>query len=1059
MRAKINGSEVYLKDDQAPAFSSSINKLTDPSKVSGVTSTTIKVVATVEAKRVLGTEFMAEAKRTTRPTLTIGEQGELFNSSILPLRQDRETIECFAVGGNASWFEYAKATKLNEFDYGISELITSAVQQATWTDEDSFLFFPLIDFGLLFTKSSTYDVQPSSLKPGARVHRLLNDAMAPTGLRFVAMGSFADHWKKVMVIDPQAKPSFEIATPWPWNELAEGGFNPDTYYFVPSVDGLLDLTFDTVTPIICGYDPFNPEYDGIRFRISLYDFTDQVALASYEPPLLFFLDTDYGTLTLDHDFTGINVKAGHNIGVAVQALGLDDQERSFETLGVGGVMAYSLNSGAQTLNLTASFSESFEITDALLTREYLAGTHLQLSSVAPDMTLSELIVAFGAACGLAFNTRPELGVIELWDDREYFPNSATGVSTRDWSGRIDHSIGPAKEVPDTSSSITLKWKADDTDRLLNRANRTIDAPEGFGGYVQDLGGTAGVTTIEVPFAPTVTGKLFGTCVVPCMSKYKGTIGEDDYEREPRMLIADGTASGDWKFDGSTMSVYPLVYFHSSEAVVVLPFGNANITADAQKESKDYQWKRRLRRISESSVLEAYIRIYDHEFQGFDHGMPTLVDDGSGPAWYYVQEISQHQFGTGKPTKCTLVQIPGKRVSLNPNTVVAPFPVPVTPVTPPPIPGYLGFNLTASAVQFVSGDGIIVGGQFTTYGLTTVGYFVKLNSDGSLNSTFTSNSGTGFNSAVVDIKIQSDGKIVCCGQFTAYNGNSCGGIARINADGTFDTTFNSGGAGIGTPASNYTGGLEILADGTIIMVGVFTVFNGVSGKGYIVALDPTGAVSTTFLTGTGFSNLCYNIKKDLAGKVVITGIFASYKGVSTSNVIRLNSVGTKDTSLVWPTTTPNGSGLVLTGIGMQADGKILLAGNITQYGGVTVPGVIRIANDGTLDTAFNTNLIAGGDIPASPGVVKYFADGRIFVCGKGMVALDSDGTTSSTQYITSITSTSAVIYDMAIRNDGLAAVVGSFVTINGSTALRIFSFNIGSFSDFNNDFNDDFNNGG
>ena len=40
-----------------------------------------------------------------------------------------------------------------------------------------------------------------------------------------------------------------------------------------------------------------------------------------------------------------------------------------------------------------------------------------------------------------------------------------------------------------------------------------------------------------------------------------------------------------------------------------------------------------------------------------------MDDGSGPAWYYVQEITQHQFGTNDPTRCTLVQIPGKVAQL------------------------------------------------------------------------------------------------------------------------------------------------------------------------------------------------------------------------------------------------------------------------------------------------------------------------------------------------------------------------------------------------------------
>ncbi len=72
-------------------------------------------------------------------------------------------------------------------------------------------------------------------------------------------------------------------------------------------------------------------------------------------------------------------------------------------------------------------------------------------------------------------------------------------------------------------------------------------------------------------------------------------------------------------------------------------------------------------------LEAYVRLRDHEMQGFHHGIPTLLDDGSGAAWYYVQKIHDHQFKLNEPTKCTLVKIGGA-------TEIGQS---VVPLTPPP----------------------------------------------------------------------------------------------------------------------------------------------------------------------------------------------------------------------------------------------------------------------------------------------------------------------------------------------------------------------------------------
>ncbi len=66
---------------------------------------------------------------------------------------------------------------------------------------------------------------------------------------------------------------------------------------------------------------------------------------------------------------------------------------------------------------------------------------------------------------------------------------------------------------------------------------------------------------------------------------------------------------------------------------------------------------------------------------------------------------------------------------------------------------------------------------------------RLNSDGTLDTTFIT--GMGADSYVYAITLQPDGKILIGGDFTEYNGTTANRIARLNADGTLDTTFTTG----------------------------------------------------------------------------------------------------------------------------------------------------------------------------------------------------------------------------------------------------------------------------
>jgi uncharacterized delta-60 repeat protein len=66
---------------------------------------------------------------------------------------------------------------------------------------------------------------------------------------------------------------------------------------------------------------------------------------------------------------------------------------------------------------------------------------------------------------------------------------------------------------------------------------------------------------------------------------------------------------------------------------------------------------------------------------------------------------------------------------------------------------------------------------------------RLNSNGSLDTAF--NPGLGANDKIQELTLQSTGKILVGGWYTSYNGTNCNYFIRLNTNGSLDTTFNSG----------------------------------------------------------------------------------------------------------------------------------------------------------------------------------------------------------------------------------------------------------------------------
>ncbi len=264
----------------------------------------------------------------------------------------------------------------------------------------------------------------------------------------------------------------------------------------------------------------------------------------------------------------------------------------------------------------------------------------------------------------------------------------------------------------------------------------------------------------------------------------------------------------------------------------------------------------------------------------------------------------------------------------------------------------GFNRSVESLNLQPDGKIIVGGHFTSFNGTSSKRIVRLNTDGSLDTSFSPE----FNSQVICVVLQPDGKIVVGG----------GGLVRLNTDGSLDTSF----------APWTVGDVRSLAlqpDGKIIVCGGFTSFYEAS-RNRILRLRADGSLDTSFDPKDGFNNVVHSVALQPNGKIVIGGRFTSFNGTSRNLIARLNADGSLDTSFNPGT---GFRGVYVMSVATQSDGKIIAGGDFDIFNGTFRLNIARLNADGSLDTSYNL-------IPGFFGSYVFFVavqpNGKIIVGG-------------------------------------------------------------------------------
>ena len=335
-------------------------------------------------------------------------------------------------------------------------------------------------------------------------------------------------------------------------------------------------------------------------------------------------------------------------------------------------------------------------------------------------------------------------------------------------------------------------------------------------------------------------------------------------------------------------------------------------------------------------------------------------------------------------------------------------------------------ITAMALQ--PDNRILIGGFFSTYDNVPRSRIARLNPDGSLDTTF--NPGSGANDSIGTITLQPDGRIIIGGNFTEYNGVPINRIARLNPDGSLDTTFNPG---WGANEIVYITALQ--PDGRILVGGNFTEINGIT-RNRIARLNPDGSLDTSFNPGYGADSWIETIAIQQDGRILIGGEFWRYDNVDRNFIARLNPDGSLDTSFDIGT----GASATVQNIKVQADGKIVIVGNFTTFNDIPRSRVARLNPDGSVDMSFNPGAGANGWVETT----AIQNDGKIIIVGGfttydnvprvRIARINSDGSLDTT--FDQQDSANEYIFNVLIQPDNKILIAGFFTEYRGVSRNRI-----------------------
>ncbi len=254
----------------------------------------------------------------------------------------------------------------------------------------------------------------------------------------------------------------------------------------------------------------------------------------------------------------------------------------------------------------------------------------------------------------------------------------------------------------------------------------------------------------------------------------------------------------------------------------------------------------------------------------------------------------------------------------------------------------------------------------------------------LNSTFNSDLSSSESVIINKSLLLGDGKVLVAGRFESIDWHTTNDIARLNSNGTIDTSFTAPifSATFGGDSSGYINSFVTQSDGKIIVGGNFSQVSGSNRRG-LARLDADGTLDTSFAVQSWGS---FGEVRDIAiqsdNKIVCVGSF-------TSGSRRVNSDGTLDTTFDisrgnnQALSFNNGNFYSVAVLDSGSEQAILIGGNFQQWGSYSYPFLVKLNQSGALDFEFagsNLDIITGNSSDRIQKI-KIGDDGYIYIAGR------------------------------------------------------------------------------
>lgn len=260
--------------------------------------------------------------------------------------------------------------------------------------------------------------------------------------------------------------------------------------------------------------------------------------------------------------------------------------------------------------------------------------------------------------------------------------------------------------------------------------------------------------------------------------------------------------------------------------------------------------------------------------------------------------------------------------------------------------FTGLNGTVKIIKAMTNGQFMILGDFTQFNGNAAKQLIRTDSEGNRDLGFVLDESVSSTIKIEDFDFQPNGKIIAWYTVPGISGSN---LLRLNTDGSVDSSFQNV---IGAYFANMLNGFRVLPDGKIFAYGS----NANESYPTIIArFNQDGSFDDSYNLDPFFSTVSYclvdtaEIQED--GKILVSLFYAENVGdVYQMKIFRLNPDGSIDNGF-----DSVNFNLDVHEVRIQNDGKIIVGGYFggsNSYGDFPFYGVARLNQDGSLDYGFD-----------------------------------------------------------------------------------------------------------